>query len=165
MIQTKKQGNLEYLTADNISAPHCFTTRYGGVSEGYLSSLNLGIHRGDKPENVRKNYDANDHKQQSVYIMNTDNVDTASRSIRADGNGIGVSMSGAKGTYKPVINLATGMMYFGGCSWNLSNDVVYIQMNSGKSTGEFYVNGSTAVGDTLSNHSQRIQYIEDYLGI
>ena len=37
--------------------PHCFTTRYGGVSRGHLSSLNLGIHRGDQPENVRKNYE------------------------------------------------------------------------------------------------------------
>ena len=52
-----KIGKLEYLTAEGISVPHCFTTRYGGVSEGYLSSLNLGIHRGDKPENVRKNYE------------------------------------------------------------------------------------------------------------
>ena len=37
--------------------PHCFTTRHGGVSEGYLASLNLGIHRGDKAENVVKNYE------------------------------------------------------------------------------------------------------------
>lgn len=52
-----KAGKLEYLTAEGISVPHCFTTRHGGVSEGYLSSLNLGIHRGDKPENVRRNYE------------------------------------------------------------------------------------------------------------
>lgn len=56
-VITNKVGKLEYLTAEGISVPHCFTTRYGGVSEGYLSSLNLGIHRGDKPENVRKNYE------------------------------------------------------------------------------------------------------------
>ena len=49
-------GNLEYLTAEGISAPHCFTTRLGGVSTGCLSSLNIGTHRGDDPENVRKNY-------------------------------------------------------------------------------------------------------------
>ena len=55
-VITKKLGKLEYLTAEGISVPHCFTTRFGGVSEGYLSSLNLGIHRGDDPENVRKNY-------------------------------------------------------------------------------------------------------------
>ena len=38
------------------AVPHCFSTRFGGVSEGYLASLNLGTHRGDLPENVRENY-------------------------------------------------------------------------------------------------------------
>ena len=56
MVITQKKGNLEYLTAEGISAPHCFTTRLGGVSEGYLRSLNLGMSRGDNPENVRENY-------------------------------------------------------------------------------------------------------------
>ena len=54
---TNKVGTLEYITSECISVPHCFTTRFGGVSEGYLSSLNLGIHRGDKPENVVRNYE------------------------------------------------------------------------------------------------------------
>ena len=53
---TNRIGKLEYITAERISVPHCFTTRYGGVSEGPLASLNLGIHRGDKPENVLENY-------------------------------------------------------------------------------------------------------------
>ena len=56
-IITKKIGTLEYLSAESIAAPHCFTTRFGGVSEGYLDSLNIGIHRGDSWENVLKNYD------------------------------------------------------------------------------------------------------------
>ena len=56
-LHTVKQGLLEYLQADGITVPHCFTTRYGGVSEGSLSSLNLGIHRGDQWENVLKNYE------------------------------------------------------------------------------------------------------------
>ncbi len=56
MLNTNKKQNLEYFTASGISATHCFTTRLGGVSEGYLESLNIGIHRGDKPENVEKNY-------------------------------------------------------------------------------------------------------------
>ena len=55
-LQTVIQGNLEYLTAEGISAPHCFTTRLGGVSSGYLASLNLGMNRGDSPENVTENY-------------------------------------------------------------------------------------------------------------
>ena len=55
-ITTVKLGQLEYLTAEGIAAPHCFTTRKGGVSSGYLSSLNLGMHRGDTLQNVEKNY-------------------------------------------------------------------------------------------------------------
>lgn len=49
-------GKLEYLTAEGIGVPHCFTTRFGGVSSGHLASLNIGTHRGDAPENVRENY-------------------------------------------------------------------------------------------------------------
>lgn len=56
-LQTVQKGTLEYLTAGGITVPHGFTTRYGGVSEGVLSSLNIGIHRGDQWENVLKNYE------------------------------------------------------------------------------------------------------------
>ena len=55
-VITKKQGKLEYLVAEGITVPHCFTTRLGGVSEGYLSSLNIGLHRGDDPKNVEENF-------------------------------------------------------------------------------------------------------------
>jgi len=48
-------GALQYLSAENIPAPHCFTTRKGGVSTGYLESLNLGTHRGDDMANVLEN--------------------------------------------------------------------------------------------------------------
>ena len=55
-ITTIKHGTLEYLTAEEISVPHCFTTRLGGVSTGTLESLNIGMHRGDTEENVAENY-------------------------------------------------------------------------------------------------------------
>ena len=55
-IISNKVGSLEYLTAEGISAPHCFTTRLGGVSTGIFDSLNLGLNRGDDPENVVENY-------------------------------------------------------------------------------------------------------------
>ena len=56
-VHVNRKGALEYLTADALEGTaHCFSTRYGGVSEGILASLNLGIHRGDKPENVLENY-------------------------------------------------------------------------------------------------------------
>lgn len=55
-VIAKKFDSLEYLVAENISVPHAFTTRLGGVSTGYLESLNIGMHRGDDPENVAENY-------------------------------------------------------------------------------------------------------------
>lgn len=55
-IITQKIGTLEYLTAEGITAPHCFTTRLGGVSTGHLSSLNIGLSRGDDPKNVEENF-------------------------------------------------------------------------------------------------------------
>ncbi len=57
MLITQHKDNLEYLTAPGIAAKHCFTTRLGGVSQGYLDSLNIGIHRGDTADNVAKNYE------------------------------------------------------------------------------------------------------------
>ena len=56
-MQTVIKDELQYEVAENISAPHMFTTRKGGVSEGYLSSMNIGTRRGDKRENVLKNYE------------------------------------------------------------------------------------------------------------
>lgn len=60
-VHTRNLGTMEYLTADGIGTPHCFTTRHGGVSTGSLESLNLGFHRGDRPENVHKNFSAVAH--------------------------------------------------------------------------------------------------------
>ena len=60
-VTAKKIGTMEYLTADGISVPHAFTTRHGGVSTGVLASLNLGMHRGDDPENVREETGKRNH--------------------------------------------------------------------------------------------------------
>lgn len=54
-IENSNNG-VVYMTAPNITAKHCFTTRYGGVSTGVLASLNLGENRGDDPVNVIENY-------------------------------------------------------------------------------------------------------------
>lgn len=43
------------MTAPGISAPHCFTTRFGGVSTGVNDSLNLALNSKDSLENVEKN--------------------------------------------------------------------------------------------------------------
>lgn len=55
-FMTTKIGALEYQTAENIAVPHGFTTRFGGVSQGYLASMNIGTGRGDARENVLENY-------------------------------------------------------------------------------------------------------------
>ncbi len=53
-------GNkVKYITfkglADIPFIKHGFSTRFGGVSEGVYSSLNLGLKTGDKPNNVKEN--------------------------------------------------------------------------------------------------------------
>ena len=56
-FQTIINGTLEYEIADCLNgSAHCFSTRLGGVSEGHLASMNLGMHRGDNDETVRENY-------------------------------------------------------------------------------------------------------------
>ena len=56
-IQTKKLGQLEYLSAEGITVPHCFTTRFGGVSTGALESMNIAIKLDETEENVAKNFE------------------------------------------------------------------------------------------------------------
>ena len=55
-IITNKIGALEYLTAEGITASHCFTTRFGGVSTGALSSMNIAIKLDETEENVAENF-------------------------------------------------------------------------------------------------------------
>lgn len=54
-VKPVKFGAIEYLQAENIPARHCFTTRVGGVGQGFAQGLNIGAHR-DAFENVEKNY-------------------------------------------------------------------------------------------------------------
>ena len=53
---TVRAGGLEFFRAAELQVPNAFTTRRGGVSEGCLSELNLGFHRGDRPRNVLENH-------------------------------------------------------------------------------------------------------------
>ena len=54
-VITRKKDKLEYLTAEGITAAHCFTTRHGGISTGSQASMNLAVGRGDSEENVEAN--------------------------------------------------------------------------------------------------------------
>ena len=49
-------NGVTFMTAPVIRARHGFSTRYGGVSEGIFSSLNLSVSRGDDPDAVDENY-------------------------------------------------------------------------------------------------------------
>jgi hypothetical protein len=56
-INTK--NGVVYITFEKLERPeivHGFTTRYGGVSKGYLGTMNVSFHRGDIPENVMENH-------------------------------------------------------------------------------------------------------------
>lgn len=55
-FKENNRDGLIYMSSDIIGARHAFTTRFGGVSRGEFSSLNLGSNRGDEPEAVRENY-------------------------------------------------------------------------------------------------------------
>ena len=56
----KKRGDVSYVTFPVLEElpfiKHGFSTREGGASEGYFSSMNLSYNRGDEPENVDYNF-------------------------------------------------------------------------------------------------------------
>ena len=88
----KKLGQLEYLTVENIAVPHCFTTRLGGVSTGHLTSLNIGMHRGDEPENVERNFailaDALEFDPKNLVLTHQVHTDVVRVVTKADARGL-----------------------------------------------------------------------------
>lgn len=60
VMQEAEKNGVKYLTfpafTDTKAVEHLFSTRYGGVSEGIFSSMNLSYTRGDKKEAVDENY-------------------------------------------------------------------------------------------------------------
>ena len=59
-MKIHKKEKLKYLTFDSFEktrlVKHAFSTRCGGVSEGYFAELNLGFNRGEEREKVLSNY-------------------------------------------------------------------------------------------------------------
>ena len=59
-MKINEKDKLKYLTFDSFEKTklvrHAFSTRCGGVSEGYFSELNLGFNRGEDREKVISNY-------------------------------------------------------------------------------------------------------------
>ena len=89
---TVKKDNLEYITAQEITVPHCFTTRYGGVSTGSQASLNLAVGRGDSLENVEKNLgilaDALGFDTKNLVMTRQTHSDIVRVVTKADANGL-----------------------------------------------------------------------------
>ncbi len=60
MFKLVQKGNLKYYKISSFEESglvrHGFSTRYGGVSEGCYSSMNLRLHSGDRCENVIENF-------------------------------------------------------------------------------------------------------------
>lgn len=59
-MRMKAKDGVPYFVFPNLEdtglVRHGFSTRLGGVSEGYLAEMNLSFTRGDKPENVKENF-------------------------------------------------------------------------------------------------------------
>ena len=59
-MELREDGGVPYFIFKNLEETglvrHGFSTRLGGVSEGYLASMNLSFTRGDREENVRENF-------------------------------------------------------------------------------------------------------------
>lgn len=97
MFTLVKNGSLWYYTIDSFTetgmVKHCFTTKYGGVSEGCFASMNLRVNSKDKRENVLKNYEIisaalgidADKLVLSKQVHKTDIVDVTSADF---GNGL-----------------------------------------------------------------------------
>ncbi len=55
-----EKGKVKYFVFESFEkigvVNHCFTTRYGGVSKGVFSEMNLGLHRNDDINCVKENY-------------------------------------------------------------------------------------------------------------
>lgn len=60
MMTEHNENNIRYLTFGSLDdlgmVRNVFTTRYGGVSTGYHSSMNLSYTNGDDPANIDENY-------------------------------------------------------------------------------------------------------------
>ena len=56
-MQRRTRGTFSYYISTRLPVRHGFTTKAGGVSTGDCESMNLGFSRGDKRENVLRNYE------------------------------------------------------------------------------------------------------------
>lgn len=107
-IINEKNG-VVYLTFPKLAAAgvrHGFSTRIGGVSKGYLGTMNLSFTRGDREENVRENFrriaDAIGFREEQL-VFSAQVHETKIRKVTAANRGEGVT----KETVPGIDGLAT----------------------------------------------------------
>ena len=96
-MRIEKKGEVELVVFDNLNqtklVKHCFTTRHGGVSQGYFGSMNMGLTRGEDRELVLENYkilgDAMGFSKEN-YVTSQQTHTTNVRRITAADKGKGV---------------------------------------------------------------------------
>lgn len=97
IFEEKQVGEVCYLTYPLLEktgmVKHGFSTRVGGVSEGFLGSMNLSFSRGDEESNVRENYrrmaKALDVEEDS-FVFSAQTHTTNIRKVTADDKGKGL---------------------------------------------------------------------------
>lgn len=101
-IINEKNG-VVYLTFPKLAAAgvrHGFSTRMGGVSKGYLGTMNLSFTRGDREENVRENFrriaDAIGFREEQL-VFSAQVHETKIRKVTAANRGEGITKETAPG--------------------------------------------------------------------
>lgn len=136
--------------------------------------------------NIKKNYDSGTHNQESMYIMNSDDEESATKVIKAGGSGLGISTDGTEGEYSYMLDfddpdgvkfsdefaasgstnasfLDRGAIDDGTSSWNVETGAIDL---TGTFRGSFIGTvGGVDVGNQLSYLAGQIEYIKQYLGI
>lgn len=100
MISELTKDGVVFLSDDAMrrqgGVAHGFSTRYGGVSQGIFSSMNLGHTRGDDPERVKENY----RRFCAAIGANPDNL-VFSKQVHRDNVRVCTSADRGKGLYRP----------------------------------------------------------------
>lgn len=96
-MKIKKVGEVEVVIFDNLvktdMVKHCFTTRRGGVSNGFYASMNMGLTRGEGQTLVLKNYEILGEAMgfsKKNYVTSQQTHTTNVRRITAEDRGKGV---------------------------------------------------------------------------
>ena len=134
--------------------------------------------------NIRKNYNKNDHKQQSLYVMNTDDKETATKIMTFDGYGFGVSVTNTD-EFKYMVDMSGDKLEFsdefaedGNTNasflkrgtirsgsdnwWNLETDEASFKLEDLTVTGTLML-GNDDIGSTISSLIGSISSIEGTL--